>query len=228
MTDKHGTAPPATKTSFGRIAIHLLCILGAVIIAKLGFDWLSSLINKLEADQAQQAMTGLIVVILIGYAVLIAIPFVPGVEIGATILMVQGAQAAPLVYLATMLGMSIAFLSGQFLSLDWMTAQCDTLRMVRLCKLIHRIKDTPMNDRLNALRARLPRWLAPLVVNYRYVMVAIAINTPGSVAIGGGGGIMLAAGLSRLFTTGWMMATIALATLPIPLAVWIMGTDVLP
>jgi hypothetical protein len=84
-----------------------------------------------------------------------------------------------------------------------------------------------MNDRLAALRARLPRWLAPFVVNYRYLMVAIVINTPGSIAIGGGGGIMLAAGLSRLFTTGWMMATIALATLPIPLAVWIMGTDML-
>ncbi len=227
MTDKAGTATPKARGTITRGILQLICIMFVVIVAKLGFDWLTTQINMLETDQAKQAMTGLIVAILLGYAVLIAIPFVPGVEIGATVLMVQGAEAAPLVYLATMLGMSLAFLTGQFLSLDWMITRCDTWRMVRLCKLIHRIKETPMDDRLASLKDRLPRWLAPFVVNYRYLSVAIIINTPGSVAIGGGGGIMLASGLSRLFKTGWMMATIALATLPIPLAVWIMGTDIL-
>ncbi len=227
MADKAGTATPKARGGITRGILQLICIVIAVIVAKLGFDWLTTQINTLETDQAEQAMTGLILAILLGYAVLIAIPFVPGVEIGATVLMVQGAEAAPLVYLATMLGMSLAFLTGQLLSLDWIIARCDRWRMVRLCNLMHRIKETPMQDRLAALKARLPNWLAPFVVNYRYVMVAIIINTPGSIAIGGGGGIMLATGLSRLFNTGWMIATIAVATLPIPLAVWFMGTDVL-
>lgn len=207
--------------------MHLAVVLGLVLLVKLGFDWLSARIHLLEADTASQAMTGLIVTLLIGYAILIAIPFVPGVEIGAALLMIQGAEAAPLVYLATLLGMTLAFLVGQYLSLDWMSARCDNLRLFRLCMLVQKIQQTRREERLIAIQNRLPKWLSPLMVQYRYLTVGAVINLPGSIAIGGGGGIMLAAGLSRLFHTGWMIVTIALATLPIPLAVWIMGTDIM-
>jgi len=143
------------------------------------------------------------------------------------VLMIQGAEAAPLVYTATLLGMLLAFSIGQFISLDWLSARCDTFRLFRFCMLIQQIKAKPQEDRLLSLEKRLPRWLAPIMIKYRYLTIAAIINTPGSIAIGGGGGIMLVAGLSRLFKTRWMVLTIALATLPIPLAVWVMGIDIL-
>jgi len=74
---------------------------------------------------------------------------------------------------------------------------------------------------------RLPRWLVPALCNYRYVTLGIAINLPGNMALGGGGGIMIAGGISRLFQTGYAFLTIAVATLPVPLAVWVWGTDFL-
>ena len=63
-------------------------------------------------------------------------------------------------------------------------------------------------------------------MRFRYVTVALAINTPGNIAVGGGGGIMLVAGLSRLFSIPAMLLVIALATAPVPLAVWVWGVDV--
>ncbi len=68
-------------------------LLAVVLVAKLCVDWLFAKIALLESDAAARAMMGLIVTVLIGYAVLLAIPFVPGVEIGIAILMIEGSSA---------------------------------------------------------------------------------------------------------------------------------------
>ncbi len=210
-----------------RMMLRFAIIIGLVVLVKYGLDGLSDKMALLESDAAAGAMTGLIVTVLIGYALLIATPFVPGVEIGIAILMIQGADAAPVVYLATVSGMALAFVSGQYLSLDWLSRTCADLYMFRLCTILHRIKSTSRSDRLASLNDRMPRWLAPVLVGYRYVTLGLLINLPGNIALGGGGGIMIGAGLSRLFQTGYVVLTIALATLPVPLAVWLLGTDIL-
>lgn len=210
-----------------RTALRLAIIAGIVLLIKFGLDQLGERVDLLETDAAARSMTGLIVTILIGYALLIAVPFVPGVEIGIAILMIEGPSAAPIVYLATVTGMSLAFLFGQFISLNWLSRTCSDLYMFRLCTILHRIRTTPREERLTALNDRLPRWLAPILVGYRYVTLGALINLPGNMAIGGGGGIMIMTGLSRLFHTGYTILTIALAVLPVPLAVWLLGTDIL-
>jgi hypothetical protein len=53
----------------------------------------------------------------------------------------------------------------------------------------------------------------------------VAINLPGNIVIGGGGGIALMAGLSRLFSPSGFVVTVAIATLPIPLAWLIFGEN---
>jgi len=62
---------------------------------------------------------------------------------------------------------------------------------------------------------------APLVLRgllrYRYVALAVAINTPGNVILGGGGGLALMAGLSRLFSPLPFLLTVLIAVLPVPL-----------
>ncbi len=202
-------------------------VIAIAVIVKLGYDWLTARIALLEASAAARAMSGLIVTALIAYAVLIAIPFVPGVEVGLALLMLMGAKIAPFVYLATVTGMSLAFLTGQYASLQWLRRFCADMRQRRLCALLTQIEETDQTDRLTSLSKRLPNWLAPILVDYRYVTVAILFNLPGNIAIGGGGGIMMAAGLSRLFRTRWMLLTIALATLPLPLLVWLSGGSIL-
>ena len=210
-----------------RIAWRIAIVLAFVFTAKLCVDWLFAKIALLDNDAAARAMMGLIVTILIGYAVLLAIPFVPGVEIGIAILLIEGSPAAPFVYLATIFGLFLAFSIGQYAPLDRLIRFCSDLCLFRIAALLESIKVTPRKDRLDAMNARLPSWLAPILCDYRYVTLAIAINLPGNIALGGGGGIMMASGLSRLFQTKFVALTILLATLPVPLAVWLLGTDII-
>lgn len=218
---------PPRGQRLARTALRLAVVVVLVLVVKSGFDALSAKLALMESDAAARAMIGLIIAVLLGYALMLAIPFVPGVEIGIAILMIEGAGAAPFVYLATVTGLSLSFLTGHYVALNWLIRFCADLHLHRLRGLLERIRDRAPEDRLAALDARLPRWLAPFVLRYRYVTLAVLINIPGTIAIGGGGGIMLASGLSRLFHAGLTLLTIALATLPVPLAVWVLGTGIL-
>ena len=62
-----------------------------------------------------------------------------------------------------------------------------------------------------------------LAIRYRYVALAVAVNTPGNSIIGGGGGIMLMAGLSGIFSPLATVSTIAIAVSPVPLAMVFLG-----
>ncbi|MFU8824143.1 hypothetical protein [Yoonia sp.] len=210
-----------------RFMVRFSAIVVFVALAVLAFDWLKAQIALMESDASARAMTGLIVAVLIAYAVLLAIPFVPGVEIGIALLIIQGAVVAPFVYLATVGGLGLAFMVGQNVSLLWLIGVLRDLRLHRIALWLERIDDVPRDQRLVAMQNNLPAWLEPFVVRYRYATVAIAINTPGNIAIGGGGGIMLVAGLSRLFSTPALLLMIAFATAPVPLVVWLWGSDVL-
>jgi hypothetical protein len=66
------------------------------------------------------------------------------------------------------------------------------------------------------MKSRLPGRLGALFVNWRYILLAILINIPGNMLLGGGGGICFTAGLSRMFRVRWTILTIALAVAPFP------------
>lgn len=225
ISDSSNTTPIWQR--IGRIGVRLALVFALIIVVKIGFDALSAKIALLESDAAARAMMGMIITVLIGYAVLLAVPFVPGIEIGVALLIIQGAEAAPFVYLATFLGLLLAFCIGQFAPLDRLIRLFHDLSLRRVATLLDRIKTTPREQRIASLHDRLPAWLATFLCDYRYVTLAIMINLPGNIALGGGGGIMMAAGLSRLFQTGFIIITLAIATLPVPLAVWFWGADVL-
>lgn len=212
---------------FWRVARRLIVVIALVYLAKLGLDQISAKIALYESDAAARAMVGLLVTVMIGYALLLAIPFVPGVEIGIAVLVLQGPSAAPIVYVATAAGMFLAFAIGQYAPYSRLIQFCNDLALVRVADLLARIEQTPSQQRLDQMQDRLPRWLAPVFCNYRYVTLGLAINLPGNIALGGGGGIMMAGGLSRLFQTRFTVLTILIATLPVPLSVWLMGTDAL-
>ena len=210
-----------------RIVVRLGVVVGFVVLIKFGIDQLFAKFALFESSASARMMTGLIMIIMVGYALLLAIPFVPGVEIGAAILILEGAKAAPMVYGATVVGLFLAFCIGQYAPLPRLIRLCQDLSLSRIASLLARILSTPRTERLDAMHDRLPRWLVPVLCNYRYVTLGIAINLPGNIALGGGGGIMMTGGLSRLFQTGYTLLTIATATLPVPLAVWVWGTDFL-
>ncbi|NNE89631.1 MAG: hypothetical protein HKN27_16300 [Silicimonas sp.] len=172
-------------------------------------------------------MIGTLLVILLAYATLIAIPFVPGIEIGISLLMLKGADIAPMVYLATVLGLTLAFTLGRITPYRWIRSTLADLRMRRASSLFERLEPMSREERLAVLMERVPGWAKPIIGGGRYLLIAALLNIPGNAVIGGGGGIAFIAGFSRLYRPWLTFAVIALAVLPVPLTVWLTGTEAL-
>jgi len=217
--------PPDTPIRWFRIAVALGLVVLGVIVLNTALSWVQDMVGRMKTTDAQQVMSTMMIGALILYAVLIACPFMPGIEVGVALLMLQGAQIAPFVYLATVTGLMLAYLLGQLVPLTTLHHIFCSLGLRKAVALIETMQNTAPEDRLVQQRERLPGWLGKLTVDYRYLTVGLLLNVPGTFAIGGGGGILMVAGLSRLFN-GWaMLGTLLIATIPVPLTVWILGTQ---
>ncbi|KMK67136.1 hypothetical protein [Puniceibacterium sp. IMCC21224] len=214
-------APPL-PASLLRMALRLGAVAVVVWVGLQGLDWLHE-----TTDSPAFNMTALGLILLV-YALLLAVPFMPGIEIGFTLLMMRGAEAAPFVWAATVLGLMLAYLAGQWFSLRWITGLLRDLRMTGTADMIARLNDLPSDQRLRFLCQRAPGWLTPVIRDWRYLALALLVNLPGNVVIGGGGGLALLAGFSRIFAVAATLLTFVLCTAPLPVLVWFFGVHVLP
>lgn len=173
--------------------------------------------QALLASVREQAGPGTLIVLALVYAATLAVPFVPGMELGLLIMVVYGPVGVAVAYVATLLGLSLSYATGRLLPVH---------RIPWGSKLRHAA--TPGHDLKGALPAMLSvgRWgrhLSPRFVAWlgahRYVALAICLNVPGNAVMGGGGGLALLCGLSRQFEGRWFALTIALAVSPLPLLI---------
>ena len=135
----------------------------------------------------------------------------------------RGAEIAPFVYLATLGGLLLAFWAGRRFPLSWLERQLREAHLPRAAALLAELRGLPPPRRVDLLRSRLPRRVAGTALRWRYPLLAMLVNLPGSGLIGGGGGISLVAGASGLFRPGATALTLALAVAPLPLVVWATG-----
>ncbi len=206
-----------------RIVLRLGVLLGLAYGVHLLIDWAAAL----TATGHPGAQTGILVMLLVVYALLIAVPFVPGVEIGLSLLMLEGVWIAPLIYGATVIGMLLAYSAGEWMPYSRLHRLFADLHMHRICALLVRLQPLDRTERIVLLQDRAPHWLRPFVSRYRYLLLAILINLPGNAVVGGGGGILFLAGFSRMFRPEAVALTIALAVAPVPFVVWVFGIDIL-
>lgn len=228
MTDPpRDLTPPPWRVALPRLALRCAVVVGAALLLLSLYDVAMTLSDRLpETDRwaTQIVLTG---GVLLLYATLISVPFVPGVEIGLALLVMRGAEIAPAVYLATVLGLLLAYLLGRYLPITVMQRLFLDLHMTSACRMIAEIAPLGADARLALLRQRLPQWAAPWVLRYRYLTLAMLLNLPGNAVIGGGGGLSLLAGLSRVFRPLPIALTLCLAVAPVPLAVWLFGAEFL-
>lgn len=205
-----------------RVILRLCAVVLFVYAIHLLMDWVSGL--KLFEDD--HLRIGMLVVLLLAYALLIAVPFVPGVEIGLSLMMMEGPWIAPLIYISTVAGLSLSYGVGEWVPYARLRQTFRDLRLVKACDLLEAVEPLTRAERLEALRARAPAWIRPLATRYRYVLVAALINLPGNSVLGGGGGILFTVGLSRLFVPLQTVLTILVAVAPVPFAVWLFDIDI--
>jgi hypothetical protein len=131
------------------------------------------------------------------YALVLAVPFVPSVEIGLLIMVVFGKWGALAAYLATLLGLNLGFATGRFLAPRWSAGP------------------PGLPERLNAVaervRGHLPAGAMPALA------LAALLNVPGNTALGGGGGIAMFFGATRILSWPAFALTAGLTTAMVPL-----------
>ena len=160
------------------------------------------------------------------YAGLLALPFVPGAEIGLALLMAFGPPIAFLVYTCTVAGLCLSFLMGRFVPLKVLKTLADAINLSRLAGLLEQLEPMARKDRIDFLLSLDDRF-APILLRYRYVGLALLFNLPGNFLIGGGGGIGLIAGMSGIYSVSGFMATVMIAVSPVPILVSAFGTGFL-
>lgn len=160
----------------------------------------------------------------VAYIGLLAMPFVPGAEIGMAMLTAFGAGIAPLIYSATVLAMLLAYALGRFIPVGVLATLLSFLRMRRAAELVLRAAPLARQERLALLLKGAPPRVVALALRHRYIALALSVNVPGNAIIGGGGGIMMLAGMSGIFAPLPTTLSIMIAVSPVPIAVMLIGT----
>lgn len=221
---RHG---PQSRARWVKVVVAA-AILGLVIFGlNRVLYWTMNLIGTMNTIADSRRFTKAMALALVLYAIMLTVPFMPGVEVGIALLLLRGAEIAPYVYIATVCGVMLAYSIGRWIPLKMLRHLCESFGMPKVSAFLTKIENTPAMQRLDAQRTYLPGWLARMTVDYRYVTLGILLNLPGTFAIGGGGGIALVAGFSRLFNSWFVLLTVMIATSPVPLTVWLLGRSVI-
>ncbi len=212
------------KRRWMRILV-LLLIYGALLAGgHWGSEWLIGLVGVDLSPEAESHARRVVMAGIALYTVLMAIPFVPGMEISLALLAAFGHQVAVFIYAATVTALAISYLIGRLVSMRLIELLLEFIGQHRAKALVSSLETMSAQQRLETLIAHAPRRVMPTLLKHRYIAIAMALNLPGNAIVGGGGGIGVVAGISGLFTFPRYLAVVSLAALPVPLAVMLMGS----
>ncbi len=165
----------------------------------------------------EPAVNMMIVTGMLLYIVLTAIPFVPGIELGLALILAFGIKIVPVVYAATVAALVVSYLAGVLVPERWLAKSFRWLGLNKAAHMIDKIAPLDSTARINHLVAQAPNNYVPWLLRHRYLALALLFNMPGSALLGGGGGIAMATGMSRLMRFPVFLMTSAIAVAPIPL-----------
>ena len=210
-----------------QLFLKLTCLVLLIIAINFAADWVVSALKIELRPYNEELVHRIIMVSAIIFGLLIAVPFVPGVELGITLIGMFGPPIVFLVYLCTVVGLSISFIVGRLISLKSLVVLFENLKLNRASQLLNNVEPLDMEERIEFLASKAPSRIIPFLIRHRYIALVVLVNLPGNMLIGGGGGISLIAGASKLFSLPRFFITIALAVSPVPLAILIFGKEFL-
>jgi len=206
-----------------RLGVKILLLIIVIVAATWVAHYIRDTLNLEIMPRNEQGVHTAIMFGTIAYVLLLALPFVPGAEIGIALLTSFGSSIAPLVYAATVVAMMLAYVIGMILPTSILCRFFRFFRLRKAAELIERAAVLAPQDRIQLLRDATPPKYMALILKYPYVALALAVNIPGNALIGGGGGIMLMAGLSGLFAPFWTFIAIVIGVSPVPAAIFFFG-----
>jgi uncharacterized membrane protein YdjX (TVP38/TMEM64 family) len=204
--------------SLGLRSVGIVLVWAALLVAghslsHMGFHDAQAMLSTMRDAAGVLALVSL----ALAYGVALAMPFIPGVELGLLIMAVFGPVGALVAYAGTIGGLSLAYAVGQVLPERVVARLLATIGIAMPRDGV----TSAMQDMIaeSRLTRSAPRRLAAVLLDHRYLTLAVCLNFPGNAALGGGGGLALLCGMSKQF--GWrsFFLTVAIATSPVPILV---------
>jgi hypothetical protein len=194
-------------------------IIGFLVFLNYGGSLVVEQINFQLWPEHEHLMITALWFAIIGYVLWMALPFVPGIELGLALMVMLGARGVVLVYLCTLLSLSLSFAIGRLIPLNGFARFLGWLHLYKARDLVLQLEPLNSEEKLNFLLRTAPSKVIPFLLKHRYLTIAIALNLPGNALIGGGGGIGLITGMSRLYPFPKFILLVSLAITPLPLLI---------
>ena len=192
-------------------------IVGFLVLVNYGGSLVVEQINfQLWPEHEHLMITALWFAIVV-YVLWMALPFVPGIELGLALMVMLGTRGIVLVYLCTLLSLSLSFTIGRLIPLNGFARFLGWLHLYKAQDLVLQLEPLNSEEKLNFLLRTAPSKVIPFLLKHRYLTIAIALNLPGNSLIGGGGGIGLITGMSRLYPFPKYILLVSLAITPLPI-----------
>lgn len=207
--------PFANSKSAGYTKLLVLVLI--IVAVNLGGVWLTRQVDFQLFPRHEPMLHAILLGTALLYVLLMATPFMPGIEVGLVLMLMLGSKGALLVYLCTLVALSISFVVGRKLPSQLVCRFLDWLHLRRAAALVRQLEPLSQQQRLELLNAKAPARIAPFLLQHRYLTIAAALNLPGNALIGGGGGIALVVGMSKIIPFHSYVALVAVAVAPVPL-----------
>jgi hypothetical protein len=192
-------------------------IVGFLVLVNYGGSLVVEQINFQLWPEHEHLMITVLWIAIVVYVLWMAIPFVPGIELGLALMVMLGTRGIVLVYLCTLLSLSLSFTIGRLIPLNGFARFLGWLHLYKAQDLVLQLEPLNSEEKLNFLLRTAPSKVIPFLLKHRYLTIAIALNLPGNALIGGGGGIGLISGMSKLYPFPKYILLVSLAITPLPL-----------
>jgi hypothetical protein len=207
--------------------VVVLTVLAFYAALFFGGHWVSvcaeAFLLQHGVSTTSQGLQWMWVAVVCLYILATALPFVPGAEIGLSLIMIFGTRILPVVYLATVMALLLAFAVGRLVPERLLIRLFSRLGMDRTAALLHGLSGLQDVERIGHLLKIVPAGWTAWVIRNRFWGLALLINLPGNSLLGGGGGIAVTVGISRLVSFPMFVLCVAIAVSPVPLVMLLVG-----
>jgi hypothetical protein len=208
--------PAARRSVTWSILAKLSAIAFLVVLANIATSWLIDRLDIQIWPEYLEIVDRAVLIAVVLYICLMATPFLPGIEMGLALMMVLGPKCIVVAYICTLIALSISFGLGRLFPAHLLVSLLQWLSLTRAAASLTNFDATPPGKRLEYLAAQSPTPTVPALMTHRYLFLALLLNLPGNALIGGGGGIGMMAGMSRLYSFTAYFFLICVAILPGP------------
>ena len=216
MSETHQASAERLKI---RRFLKIFLIVGFLVLLHYGGSLVAEKINFQLWPMHEHLMIMMLWFSIAVYVIWMAIPFVPGVELGLALMVMLGPKGVILIYLCTLLSLSLSFTVGRLVPLNVFARFLGWLHLHRAQDLLLKLEPLNSEERLDFLLSTAPSKVIPFLLKHRYLMIAIVLNLPGNALIGGGGGIGMISGMSRLYAFPKYILLVSVAIMPLPLLI---------